>query len=475
VGERVIEQRGLRRDAVVDDPGAGCERRAQPPHERGDRDRDGAGALVGLAARPLDAGAVRRHRTVAVAGVGRAAVERGAEVVQGEVGVAEQRERPRRAARELARVFADVDGRHAGGQHRRRRVLEADRRPRAGEQQRVGFARHAGGGVEDPGVAVEAGGRGALDRAAVLEDDGRPRDAGQRVERGDAVVVAEDLGARHDERAARPGEQLGRGANRAGIRTDGSGRDAGRRERHDRVGLHPVLGDAEEHRAGGRGRRDAERVVEIGRDRLGGLCLVRPLHELARQRADVRRGREAGGGAVQRGCLEAGEHDDGAALQVGARQVREAIGQAEVRVHVGDGRPAGRPRIAVGHRDRDRLVRGRYELDAGLVERRVQERGLGAARADEDALDAPGAQRLEDRGGRPARRRHLGRPVACRRRGHRTIASRPTTLPRRIRMTRADVAIRTSDLAMPRPNGGAPRAGPIRSCAAARSSRAGAP
>ena len=254
----------------------------------------------------------------------------------------------------------------------------ADRRPEARHGPRVERVRER-----------EAAGAGDA-----LGHDRRADQLRQLHELGQGVAVGDGV-PRHEQRALGLREQRGRAGHRGAV-ADDAGRDARRRaEVQVPLGVEHVDRQREEHgprRMRERGLRgavdDARQVLEparLGRpldERLGHGRQIRPEDRLGHVERLVVLAR----GEEQRrpGFHRVVEH---------AHRVPEA--GRDVDVHRAEAaRGLG---VAVGHRDRDRLLERQDVVDPGLTREAVHQRQLGRPRVAEHDRDAFLLQDLEER------------------------------------------------------------------------------
>jgi hypothetical protein len=114
--------------------------------------------------------------------------------------------------------------------------------------------------------------------------------------------------------------------------------------------------------------------------------LVRPFHVGARHRRQIRP--KNGLGEVHRLVVLAGGEEHGGAGHAGVVEHAHGIAEPGRGVHVHRGELAAGVRVAVGHRDRDRLLERQDVADAGLAGEPVHQRQLGGARVAEHAVHA---------------------------------------------------------------------------------------
>ena len=293
-------------------------------------------------------------------------------------GVAPQAERDGVRLRDLVRVGIDLDDLNVGRNRADRIVEERREHHRADDQGNIGLLQDA----SDPRVhrRQHAAPQRVIHREhhpAVqhLADDARAHRFGER----DQIVHRagpRNLVAGHDQRLLRV-EQPARGLLDP---VDGDRSVVDRRRRWNvGVGLlvEIVPGDRQEHRAVRRRRGNLERAPHRDTDILGPLDFVRPLAELLGHPHQVGREHRLLDQLVR--VLLSGCYHDGRPVPHRVEDVPQAVRDAGRDVQVHQRRPPCRLRVAVGGRDRGRLLQREDQLDPGLVGQLVEDGELGGA------------------------------------------------------------------------------------------------
>ncbi len=199
------------------------------------------------------------------------------------------------------------------------------------------------------------------------------------------------------------------------VRTDAHG--------HVELGLLPdgrgcllaqrIGGKRNEHRAARRGGGELHAAADGVRDRARGLRRPVPFGDgLRHDLAVVRLLKKV---SAKRALLHRGDrHHNGDLILPAVDHLRHGIGQPDIR-HDDDAGLAGNARIAVRHGNHRAFVNALDQLDAGLVDERIENRIIAGRRVEEDMPHTGGLELLhEKRAAGSLHRPHGGRRRRCR-------------------------------------------------------------
>jgi hypothetical protein len=143
-----------------------------------------------------------------------------------------------------------------------------------------------------------------------------------------------------------------------------------------------------------------EGTADQNRELVCVLHLLRPFDRRPRYTDEIPEQKRVGDGVPR--VLLAGGHDQRRSGHAGIEQAAEAMAEPAGGVKIDKAGPAGRLRIAVGHRHHARLLQAPDVTDVGGIDQRVDQRQFGGAGIAENIPHAFAAQHIEQQGGTAA-------------------------------------------------------------------------